>query len=247
MRRDTTWSQNIQILGPRIRSFQERREDQTRYIDERGRRPSEDPELVAASGYIWNVSPRSEEAWWPDLDRLTNRAISMQPLHREGLIGGVLIRNFLTGHLNGGCFVRFKDQETRNRAFDMIHNIMYNGRPILVREADSACIMANMQDQDRRAARGGTFAIGEVRWAQHLLYVPQIYRDIDNGTYQYGLDDNICAFCATEGHQRTTCPTLRELVSGGSDYVCFKCNSVNHHLTNICPFPDDYGYANTLR
>ena len=72
----------------------------------------------------------------------------------------------------------------RAAAFDeRIDGVVYNNRLLRVRELQSACVMLDKRDQDYRAAHGGLFTIGEVRWAQHLLNVPQMHQDIDRGAY----------------------------------------------------------------
>ena len=95
-----------------------------------------------------------------------------------------------------------------------------------------------------RAHCGGPFWVGEVRWASLLIEVRDMLRQIDDGNYRRGVENDVCLFCQRRGHQRTECPTLRNLVVDGQNYVCGKCEAVNHHLTPLCPYPGDYGYAN---
>ena len=188
--------------------------------------------------------PRNERTWWPDLDELSGGELTRYPVDQAGIIGGLLCRDLNTGHLTGGCFLRCESEEACDRVLDRICGQVYQGRTIEGRKAEFGCIPTNKRRQMERYRRGEPFSIGEVRWAQLLLNVPDMFNDIDDGSYRLAVDEDKCLFCHDQGHQRTDCPVLRDLVKDGQDYRCGKCEAINHHLMSLCPYPDDYGFAN---
>ena len=96
----------------------------------------------------------------------------------------------------------------------------------------------------------GVNAPGTTRAAAEPLCCDSLIRDVDLGRVYLGTQPGQRGFCkqiSQPPHRRDSCRILEALlVEWVGECRCSRCHRVNHHLTEFCDAPEDYGLGDAF-
>ena len=233
-------------IGHSWRRHEDRMNDRLAYRELYGvRRKSENPALIARSVVLYGVPAAEEQEIWQRVNHLTRRGSDQLGALEDGRIecGGVN-RTKESKLLMGIALFCCRNEDVAHEiCAALTGQTGWRGHSMDARIADTGVLLS-------RDIRPGVNTPGTTRPAAQLLNCDSLIRDVDLGRVYIGTQPDQCEFCkriTRPPHKRGNCMVLQSLLTDwGGEYRCTKCHRVNHHLTEVCEVPEDWGLGDAI-
>ena len=196
-----------------------------------GKLPSDDAYRISCSVQFWKPWVSEENQLWTKLFIETKFFLDNE------IIGGHIKRNDATLIMKSGGFILMTTPDAANRMIQWLCSTPFP-QPVTgvdhypqARIADRGVRIKYENPYDRNCIKH----LWLPRKASLLAETPQILHQIDVGEAVHGVSSGQCMACHQFGHQRKDCPAINQYIAKyHSDYACYHCGAVNHHLTDKC-------------